>query len=326
MESPDPIAHDPLLEAAAVAGPGYTVRILEPGRPAVNEPPFFADDPAAVGSPEPGTVVLATHKGGDVTWDDLARRRPEVAEFAADRWLGARRNLPRLPAGYMESLVDYHRIAYSIVAEARRLANSKFGLRYTRGGFGTPFFGNDVQVRVAGDLLIVQHADQVRSQPITTLRAAGEFVGVEPRTTAAEDDSPELGDLDRELAVRADVGRFLGEWFGFATALLEEVRNTEGAVDADRVQLWPGHFDPATAVGDAATDGRATYGFSPGDEAHDEPYVYVAAWGPVDHGHDHWNDTTFGGASLSYSDLVSAPDHYDRALRFLRTGYDLLNL
>ena len=55
--------------------------------------------------------------------------------------------------------------------------------------------------------------------------------------------------------------------------------------------LWPEHFDVATEIG------RATYGGSPGDETHDEPYLYVSVWDEV--GEDPlWNATAFRGAEL----------------------------
>lgn len=325
MPTPEPTAHDPRLEAAEAAGPAYAVRVLEPSPPAVTEPPFFADDPAAPGPLDADRPVLAPHPGGDRSWDDLAAERPELAEFISSRWLGARRPLTEVPDRYQESLFDFHRVAYSVVAESRRQATTKFGLRYTQGGFGTPFFGADVQVRVAGDRLIVQEQGRVRFVRLTTLREAAAFVGVEPATAAAEPDSPELDDPDRRLATRADVGDFLGDWFGFATAQLEELRATTGAVDAERVQLWPGHFDAATAVGDASAGARATYGFSPGDRAHPEPYVYIAAFGEVDRSVDYWNETGFNGASLAYAELLAAPDDYESARRFLHTGFRLLN-
>ena len=325
MTTPEPTAHDPHHEAADAAGPGNTVRILEPTRPAVDHPPFFADDPAATGTADAGTLVLAPHPGGDRSWDDLVDERPELARFATDRWLGARRALGPVPHEYFDSLLDFHRVAYSVVAETRRLANTKFGLRFTRGGFGTPFFGDDVQVRVERDWLTIQEGDEVRFERITSLRAAGEFVGVEPNDAATEHDSPQLGNLDRPLATRPDVGEFLGNWFGFATALLEELRATKGAVDASRVQLWPGHFDPAVDIGDVDTGSRASYGFSPGDHGHEEPYIYVGAHGEVDRSNQFWSETSFAGASLPYSDLLASPDGYERARRFLRTGYELLN-
>ncbi len=313
------LAHDPAAEAAAAAGDDYDVRVLEPCPPAVADPPFWADDPADPTSSGAGPVV-APHSGGDLTWDDLVEARPELAGFAADRWLGARRPLPELPPDYPAALFDFHRLAYSVVAEARYQCNGKFGLRYVRGGFGTPFFGDDAQVRVAGDQLVVQTAARARSTTITTLREAGEFAGVVPGTSAAEYDSPDLGDIDRPLEARAGVGEFLGAWFGLATAALEELRFSPGVVDPERVQLWPGHFDPAIAAGDAESGRRATYGFSPGDHSHDEPYIYVAAWGDVDRSDPFWNETSFNGASLSFSSLAPTDDHYRAAVAFLLGG------
>ena len=318
------VAHDPAAEAAAAAGDGYDVRVLEPSPPAIAEGPFWADDPAHPGGRDAGPVV-APHSGADLTWDDLIAARPDLAGFAADRWLGARRQLPVLPPGYPRSLFDYHRLAYSVVAEARYQCNGKFGLRFVRGGFGTPFFGDDVQVRVAGDHLVLQEAGHARAVPITTLRAAGEFVGVTPGITAREHDSPELGDIDRRLDAPAEVGRFLGVWFGLATAALEELRFSPRVVDPERVQLWPGHFDPAIAAGDAESGRRATFGFSPGDHAHDEPYIYVAAWGDVDRSDPFWNEQDFNGASLPFRDLLRADDHYAAAVAFLKAGYACLN-
>ena len=321
----DPVAtHNPAAEAAAAVGDRYDVRVLEPSPPAVAEGPFWADDPADPRSPGNNPVV-APHCGGDLSWDELIATRPDLAGFAADRWLGARRRLPDLPTGYPRALFDFHRLAYSVVAEARHQCNGKFGLRYVRGGFGTPFFGDDVQVRVTGDRLVVQQAGQARVAPITTLREAGEFVGTAPGTTAAEHDSPELGDIDRPLDTRAAVGDFLGAWFGLAAAALEELRFSPGVADPERVQLWPGHFDPAIAAGDAESGRRATFGFSPGDHAHDEPYIYVAAWGDVDRSDPFWNEGDFNGASLAFRDLVSADDHYGAAVAFLRAGHACLN-
>ena len=317
-------ARNPAAEAAALVGGDYEVRVLEPSPPAVAEGHFWADDPAHP-APTGGAPVVTPHSGGDLTWDALVAGRPDLAEFAAERWLGARRPLPGLPADYPPALFDFHRLAYSVVAEARYQSNGKFGLRYTHGGFGTPFFGDDTQVRVVGDRLVVQQAGEARSAAITTLRAAGEFAGVAPGTTAAEHDSPDLGDIDRLLCVRADVGEFLAAWFGLATAALEELRFSPGTVDPERVQLWPGHFDPAIAAGDAEAGRRATYGFSPGDHAHDEPYIYVAAWGDIDRSDPFWNAEGFAGASLAFSELSGAEDHYVAAVEFLLAGCARLN-
>ncbi|MFQ5556092.1 MAG: hypothetical protein ACE5GB_01045 [Acidimicrobiales bacterium] len=233
--------------------------------------------------------------------------------------------LAPVPNNYATVLTDYHRLAYSVVAEARRRATTRFGLRSTSGGFGTPPWGDDVRVRIEGDQIIMEEGGDNRSTKITTLREAAAFVGVEPGTEPAEHDSPELGDIDAPLAVGASETAFLGAWFALATKLLEELRGLDGAIDPDEVQLWPGHFDPATAIGDVEAGTRATYGFSPGDGGHPEPYIYVGAWGEIDRSNPYWNEEHFNGASLGYSELLASDDPEATARAFLRTGYDLLN-
>lgn len=315
-----------MAEATAKAGAGMLAYVLEPSPPAIGEPPFFADDPAAHDPATAGGATAVTPTtAGDMTWDELIASRPELAEFAADHWLGARRPLPGVPAGYPAARDGFHRLGYSVIAEARRRSNTKFGLRYTHGGFGTPFFGDDEQVRVEGSMIVVQRGGSSEAAPITSIAAAAAFVGVEPATIAAEDDSPKLGDVDEDLGVTEETGRFLGDWFGFSWAVVEELRLTKGAVDVERTQLWPGHFDAAIAMGDAEAGRRATYGMSPGDATHDEPYIYVAAWGDVDRSDRYWNETSFNGASLTYSDLRGSGDEFTVALDFLRGGYERLS-
>ncbi|MEZ5245349.1 MAG: hypothetical protein R2707_09660 [Acidimicrobiales bacterium] len=313
-------AHHPTAEAEERLGAGFSARTLEPGRPASTDPEFFADDPAVVGE-RSGAVVVTPTSGGDRSWDDIVRERPELAAWAAERWLANRPPLPDVPRGYPTARDGYHRLAYGVVAEARRLTNTKFGLRFTRGGFGTPFFGDDEQVRIEHGRLVHQRRDSADSIAITTLRAAADFLGIEPGTDAAEHDSPSLGDLDADLGATPATGAFLAAWFGFAWSALEELRLTDGAVDVDRTQLWPGHFDPAIAMGRAETGGRATYGASPGDADHDEPYLYVGAWGDVDRTDPYWNETAFNGASMSYAELRAADDQLATAIEFFRGGH-----
>lgn len=306
-------------DAEAVAG--RAARVLEPSPPAVHDGDFYADDPATVDGDH---GVLTPTSAGAVTWDELAADDPDIAAFARAHWLGAYAALPAVPADYQPRRDDLHRLAYSVVAEARRQANTKFGLRYTRGGFGTPFFGDDVQVRVESGHVVIQEGDEVRSQPVTSLADAGRFVGVAPGTEAAEHDSPPLGSLDDPLRVDVELTDFLGEWYGFATSVLEELRLTDGATDVGRVQLWPGHLDAAIEMGDADAGGRATYGASPGDMGHPEPYLYLGPWGEVDPTDPFWNDEHFTGASLSYADLRRADDPRAAALEFYRQGHSRL--
>ena len=302
-----------------VADDGLSLRTLEPAVPASTDPDFFADDPASVGEPDGSTVVTPT-SAGDRTWADLVADRPELDDFARSHWL-APSPLGAVPPDLVTTRNDLHRLAYSVVARARHAANGKFGLRFTMGGLGTPFFGEDEQVRIEGTSLVVVRNGRTTRSPLTTLAAAGAAAGVEPAfEPAAEHDSPELGELDRMLEISEQAVGFLGDWFGFGTSVLEELRVTPGAEEVGRVQLWPGHLDPAVEIGSADAGQRATYGASPGDHAHDEPYLYVGAWGDVDRSDPFWNETNFNGAAMSFADIRAADDHHGAALEFFRSG------
>ncbi|MEL7158367.1 MAG: hypothetical protein AAFN30_17450 [Actinomycetota bacterium] len=160
------------------------------------------------------------------------------------------------------------------------------------------------------------------------MRQAAAFVGAEPDVDwASQFDIPEPGDLDAELAVDAAAAAALADWYGFAHSVLEELRADGASVDASNPQLWPEHFDPAIEVGSDEAKQRGSYGFSPGDAegGRPEPYVYVSAWYPESlTDHDFWNSTTYPGATLTYDELLAAPDQRAAALDFLRRGRDLL--
>lgn len=316
-------ARNPAAEARALLPDGYLARVLEPSPPAVHDEPWFSDDPAARGESAGLTVVTPTI-AGDITWAELAATDPTIADYARHHWLVPGHLLPPVPDNYVESRLDHHRLAYAVVAEARHRANGKFGLRHVHTGFGTPFFGDDEQVRVEPGIIVVQRGSTVETAPITTLAAAADLVGVEPTTTAAEHDSPELGDIHAPLQADESTGRFLGDWFGFATSVLEELRVTPGASDVGRVQLWPGHFDPAVEVGDADQGQRATYGASPGDDGSDEPYLYVGPWGDMVAA-PFWNASTFSGAVVPYAELRASTNPHQKALDFFREALDRLS-
>ena len=71
-------------------------------------------------------------------------------------------------------------------------------------------------------------------------------------------------------------------------------------------------------MGDEAAGQRANYGFSPGDDDHDEPYAYVGPW-TAEVGGGLWNATGFRGAELTYSELLAATDQRAAALDFFTT-------
>jgi hypothetical protein len=129
-----------------------------------------------------------------------------------------------------------------------------------------------------------------RRTAITTLRGAGAFVGLD-----AADALP-----DDPLEVHSGAATILADTVARGDdalrALIEAARPGD---DPSEIHLWPEHFDLAIELG--AADIRATYGVSPGDEQHVEPYAYVAPASPPPDGL-FWNATGFPGAERPADD------------------------
>lgn len=288
---------NPRAEAYERLDGRYETRVLEPSPPAVADRPWFADDPAARGEVPAGRTVVSPVSTGDLRWADLASTDPDLAEWCADHWLGAYRRLGLAPAKLVPTRVALHRLAEQVLSPARRKTNGRIGLRYTHAGFGTPFFAANVQVRVRGTELVIQDSTGERAAPITTLDAAADHIG---RELLPDDVQLDHEPLDIDPAAAA----FIGDWYGFAASVLEELRASAGAdVDPSRVQLWPEHFDLAVELGSEAAGARAGYGLSPGDDHHPEPNLYIAPWvAPAPD--ELWQATGFSGAEFPYSDLL----------------------
>ena len=220
--------------------------------------------------------------------------------------------LPGLPANFAATRDALHRLAVYVISPAERLANGEIILRATPGGFSTfPFDGR--AVGVDGAELVV---DGERF-PIGSLRAAAEAVGIAPDVAQQEQfDVPVHGDLDAPLAVDAEAARALGAWYAFATDVLEALRAQAGpGEDATIVRIWPEHFDAAIDMGDDGAGRRATYGASPGDRHHAEPYLYASPWaGRID---GFFDDPGFRGAARTHSQLAAEADPRAAAIAFL---------
>ncbi len=316
---------DPRREAFDRIGGRFDARVLEPSPPAVDEPPWFADDPVAPDPRIPGLPLLSPVPDGDLTWDDVARDEPDLADWCAARWVGACRRLPALPdRDLMVATRDaLHAVAEYVMAPARRRANGKIGLRYTAGGFGTPFFGLDEQVRVEGSDVVVVRDGREERAPVTTVAAAARLVGIESGPPADLYQPAITVDPDAALAVDPYAARLLGDFFGFSCSVLEELRAIAGATNT-RTQLWPEHFDLSIDIGDETAGTRGTFGASPGDAAHPEPYLYVTHWTEHVPPDPFWNDTAFGGSSLAYGTLLAVDGQRTTALDFFRTGLAVL--
>jgi hypothetical protein len=185
--------------------------------------------------------------------------------------------LQPLPNEFAAAVSSLHRVAEEVVAPARKPDN-EIALEATSGGFGTPVFeweGSTHRVRVEGTELIREVDGRQQRDP---------------------------------LEVDAAAARALADWYAFGTEALERLAAAAGPDDAASAPiLWPEHFDVAIELGSERGGRRATYGFSPGDEQHPEPYAYVGPWAPQAPG-ELWNATGFAGAELAYAELLAAAD------------------
>jgi hypothetical protein len=205
-----------------------------------------------------------------------------------------------------------HAVAEHVVSPARlKATGNEIALRAAPRGFGTPRFPDGGRVTVSQAQLYVEAGDgALRQAPITSLGAAARFVGL---------DVPGLS--DDPLGIDPDAADFLGVFFAFAAAALERLR--DGAEDPSPIHLWPEHFDIAFDAGDEEAGTRATYGASPGDEHHPEPYLYVAPWRNPEPS-SLWNAAGFSGAELHWASLVAERDPTPAALAFWEAAHDLL--
>lgn len=223
-----------------------------------------------------------------------------------------------LPDGFPATVKALHRVAERIVAPARKPDN-EISLRATPGGFGTPTFeleGGEHQVRVEGAELVHTAGEDERRAQLTSLATAATAVSELLPAGAELDDDP--------LAIDEDSSRALGAFYSFAAAALDELAAQAGPDDASTPpRLWPEHFDIAIELGSETQGVRANYGFSPGDEGHEEPYLYVGPWSAAVDG-DLWNANGFAGAQLPYSALIGADDQAAAALAFFASRRDAL--
>jgi hypothetical protein len=200
--------------------------------------------------------------------------------------------LAPLPPGFAQTRTELHKVAEEVLKPARERVTGRFGLRALPGGFGTPPFGDVVQMHVDGTDLVIREGTDIRRAPID---------GVDTAAASA-----------------------LASWFAFGAGVLEELRaDTDAALSPTPPQIWPEHFDVAIELGDEASEKRATYGASPGDDEHPEPYLYVATWAPPPND-QLWNATAFGGAELSYAELIASADRRATAHEFYRARKEAL--
>lgn len=201
------------------------------------------------------------------------------------------------------------------------------GLRLKPGGFGTPVFEGRV-ARIEGDLLVYESGGNIATQTVSTVRSAAEFFGIEYEEVWFPDFGDPLppADPDAELSLDVPGVKAVADWFEFGAEVLGRLGG-HGLPDDDvsEIQIWPEHFDAAIELGAEGSGQRASFGASPGDAAHPEPYVYVSAWGKIDRSNRFWNDLAFNGASLGFEQLLDDADPIMTALVFLIEGHRILH-
>jgi hypothetical protein len=182
-----------------------------------------------------------------------------------------------MPMTFAQNRDALHRVAEEVVSPARvHATGNEIALEATPGGFGTPPFPDGGLVKVAGTALVTRAADGTETS---------KPLDVDPRHSER-----------------------LARFFAFAWRVLETLR--EEAAEPSEIHLWPEHFDVAF------DDREVTYGGSPGDEHHDEPYLYVAPWAKPEPAPG-WNAVGFTGAEAPWTDEAAA-------LAFLRDRRDAL--
>jgi hypothetical protein len=209
-----------------------------------------------------------------------------------------------------------HALAERVISPLRvQATGNEIALRVRPDGFGTPELPEGGWVGVRGTELVRVDADGAADRAaITSLLEAADFVGLDDRASDLPDDP---------LEVHAGAATVLADaWADGEEALAALAAEAGARDDASPIHLWPEHFDIAIELGAEAKGRRATYGVSPGDDQHAEPYAYVAPWtAPAQTGpHTFWNAVGFTGAQRPAEDPDEILAFFREARRLLAGG------
>jgi hypothetical protein len=204
--------------------------------------------------------------------------------------------------------VSLHRVAEHLLAATRKRATGQITLAQGPGGFRTPPLPDGGALAVDGSHLVVTGPGGERREPLRTIGQAAAFAGVpagfpwtkHPPATAFEPDEP--------LTIDEAAAAALAGWFRLGQEALSSLATELAAEDPSEPQIFPEHFDLGMSAG------AANYGFSPGDDAIPEPYVYVGPHRLPPPDGDFWNAQF--GAVRTWSQVSDAR----QALDFLRAG------
>lgn len=213
------------------------------------------------------------------------------------------------PTTLVSTRLALHTLAEHLLAGDLWRRTGKIGLRRSPGGFGQPETLVDRtrhRLRIDGTRLVVLDGDTERWEELSSPLAAATFANSQlgAPTDAFTPDTALAA--DEPLDIDAAAASMLAGWFELVEAALEEVRRRHSDLEPTIAQLWPEHFDLAFSMSEI------NFGGSPGDAAHDEPYLYVGPWSPLEG--PLWNEPW--GMSLGASAVGSSADAVD----FLESG------
>jgi hypothetical protein len=207
-----------------------------------------------------------------------------------------------------------HQVAEHVLSAARKRATGhEIALLPGPGGVRTPPLPDGRVIAVIdGDIAVIDD-DGVRRAPLTTARAAADFVGTEagfpwtkhPPGTESRPDAP----LEIDLAA----ARLLAGWFALGDTALRDLATRLSPGAEPTPQIFPEHLDLAITVAEV------NYGVSPGDDAIPDPYLYVGPFdGPPAGDEAFWNAPF--GAYVTIGDVGTAA----AAVAFFLKGNQLL--
>ena len=207
-----------------------------------------------------------------------------------------------VPADALSATRDsLHRLAEHVVSPARHAVTGRIGLRPAPRGLRTPPFGDGQRVvEVDGAELVVRDDTGERRSGVTTLRAAGEFVGIAPGAPTDVYHPATPCELDTPLLLDPAAMLTLAECYSAGEAALAELSRRIDGDEPSEAQLWPEHLDLAISAA------RVNYGVSAGDELIPEPYAYVGPYDGPPSDDPFWNAPF--GAARPMRDIPSRTD------------------